>query len=160
MTGALNIDTPRALLDKLSVELKAVDADQKDAYAALNAARDAYHLREWIWHAHLDGNSAMQISVMGNNGAESDWNSWINSQFQRFPILREICNGSKHLKLHASESIAQTHEAGWDMQPWDTLPWDAEGFYVELTDGSIVSVSELLKDIRNFWVNLFTIHSL
>lgn len=160
MTGALNVDTPHALLDKLSVELKAVDADQKNAYVALNAARDAYHLREWIWHAHLDGNSAMQNSVMGKSGAECDWNSWINSQFQSFPILQEICNGSKHFKLDRSENITQTHESGWDMQTWDTLPWDSEGFYVELTDGSVVSVTELLKDAYHFWKNLFKTHSL
>jgi hypothetical protein len=54
MTGALNLTEPRHLLAKLSHEIKLLAAEPRNSYAAINGLRDAYHLREWIWHGRLE----------------------------------------------------------------------------------------------------------
>ena len=47
MRGALDLTEPKHLLGKLEHELQAFSADRGNSYAAVNALRDAYHLREW-----------------------------------------------------------------------------------------------------------------
>jgi hypothetical protein len=160
MVGALNLKTPQDLFAKLEHEISNLNRNQMDSYAALNAVRDAYHLREWIWKARLDADTQLQTQIMGRSGSESDWNTWVNQQFPNFPVLRELCNGSKHFALRSPNQITTTHEAGWDHQLWDTLPWDAEGFYVKLSNGSVLSVTEILDDTRLFWDDLMVAHSI
>lgn len=160
MTGALNLSNPCELLRKLEHELRAVQANQNDSYAAINAIRDAYHLREWIWHNLLQRNPTLQTSIMGVQGAQDVWNTWVNSQFPDFPVLRELCNGSKHFRLWDEENITASHQAGWDKQPWDKIPFDADGFHIELDDGRTLSVTDLLTRAHSFWENLFKQHSL
>jgi hypothetical protein len=64
----------------------------------INALRDAYHIREWIWHDRLEHDAALQAVVMGAAGTEESWNGWVNQQFPDFPVIRELCNGSKHFE--------------------------------------------------------------
>lgn len=160
MSGALNVDTPHKLLKKLEHEIKALTADKNDGYAAINAVRDAYHLREWIWWDYLHGNVAMQTNVMGVAGGQEVWNAWVNREFPDFSTMRDICNGSKHLILNRQGPVADYHQAGWDNQPWDRLPWDSEGFYVELRDRQVISVHDLLTRVRDFWAGVFSSYSL
>jgi len=35
---------------------------------------------------------------MGAAGIESDWNKHVNDGFTDFPLIRELCNGSKHFE--------------------------------------------------------------
>jgi hypothetical protein len=53
MKGALGLNTPTDLFKKFCYELDRLKTDHNDIYAALNAVRDAYHLREWIWHSWI-----------------------------------------------------------------------------------------------------------
>jgi len=48
MSGALDLTEPRHLLAKLLHEIDALTASPRNSYVAINALRDAYHLREWI----------------------------------------------------------------------------------------------------------------
>jgi hypothetical protein len=160
MVGALNLKTPQDLFAKLEHELSNLQRNQLDTYGALNAVRDAYHLREWIWKARLDGDTQLQTQIMGRSGNESDWNTWINQQLPNFPILRELCNGSKHFALGSPNQITTTHEAGWDLQHWDTLGWDAEGFYVEMSNGQFLSLIDILDGTRRFWRDLMAANSI
>jgi len=60
MTGALNLTQPRHLLGKLSHEIELLGADPRNSFVAINGLRDAYHLREWIWHGRLEKDPALQ----------------------------------------------------------------------------------------------------
>src|ERR1700738_2521143 len=94
----LNLTEPGHLLAKLEHELRALTGNHGNSYAAINALRDAYHLREWIWHDRLENDPGLQIAITGTNGNEADWNGWVNQHFSDFPIIRELCNGSKHIE--------------------------------------------------------------
>lgn len=132
-------------------------ADTGNSYAAINALRDAYHLREWIWHDRLEHDTALQSAIMGSSGSESCWNSWINQSFPDFPVIRELCNGSKHFK--PGSLIEASYQAGWDspISFWDspTFAWGDASHYVGLNSGRLVSVAALVTNIRDFWDNLF-----
>ena len=78
--------------------MKAFRGDVNDSYAAINALRDAYHLREWIWKDRLVGDAALQTQIVGNRVKEVGWNTWVNATFSMFPLVRDICNGSKHFE--------------------------------------------------------------
>jgi hypothetical protein len=112
MPGAFNLTEPRHLLEKLEHELRALTEDRSNTYAAINALRDAYHVREWIWHDRLKQDPALQVAIIGANGDKAAWNAWVNQSFPDFPIIRELCNGSKHFTDRAP--IVATHQAGLD----------------------------------------------
>jgi hypothetical protein len=109
---ALDLTEPVHLLAKLEHEIEALIADIGDSYAAINALRDAYHLREWIWHSRLEHDPALRTAIMGSSGAEDHWCRWINQSFRDFPIIRELCNGSKHFR--PGSKIRATHRPGWN----------------------------------------------
>jgi hypothetical protein len=158
MPGALNLTEPRHLLDKLERELQVLAADHSNSDAAIDALRDAYHLREWLWHDRLKTDQALQVSIVEASGTEGDWNAWVNRTFPDFPIIRELCNGSKHFTDRAT--ITATHRAGWDSKVafWDNPEsgWDDNGFHVEIDTGRILSVVGLVTRVRDFWAELFT----
>ncbi|MGH7928374.1 MAG: hypothetical protein ACREQV_11320, partial [Candidatus Binatia bacterium] len=143
---------------KLDHELGELKQNPGNAYAAINAARDAYHLREWICHDRLLPDPALQRKITGKNASESNWNQWINKSLNDFKLIRELCNGSKHFTLKKSGDIKKTLQGGWDTQAWDELSWDAEGFYIECGNGRTVSVCHLLTEARDFWRQLFKKH--
>lgn len=160
MKGALNLDRASRLLEKLRAEVEAAKTDKSNAYPILDAVRDAYHLREWIWHDHLKGNAALQSAVIGTTGTVADWNKWVATRLPRASLLREICNGSKHFQPTATDTVADSFEGGWNKQRWGQGPWGAEGFYVELTDGSCISMLEVIQEAHDFWNSFFKKNSL
>jgi hypothetical protein len=158
MPGALNLTEPRHLLEKLDHELRALTDDRSNSYAAIDALRDAYHLREWIWHDRIERDMALQVAITGASGAKAAWNTWVNRYFPDFPIIRELCNGSKHFTDRAS--IVATHRAGWDSRVpfWDNPEsgWDDNGYHVEVDTGRILPVLGLVTRVHDFWSGLFT----
>jgi hypothetical protein len=50
VSGAFDLTKPSDLLEKLEHEMAQFGDDPNDSYAAINALRDAYHLRDWVWH--------------------------------------------------------------------------------------------------------------
>jgi hypothetical protein len=158
MPGVLNLTTPTHLLEKLGHECRALTERPNDSYAAINALRDAYHLHEWIWHAHLEREPALQTAIMSRSGKKCRvWREWVDEQFPDFEIIRELCNGSKHFKRKGNVEAA--NQAGWDspLFAFDVgiLGYDVEGFFVQLDAGRIVSVMHLVEEARDFWAALF-----
>jgi hypothetical protein len=98
VAGALDLAEPKHLFAKLERGLAALTADRSDSFAAIDALRDAYHLREWIWHGRLEGDTSLQTAVMGVAGGEDTWNRWVIDRFPEFGIIRDLCNGSKHFR--------------------------------------------------------------
>jgi hypothetical protein len=164
MPGALNLTEPAHLLAKLEHEHHALMVDHANSYAAINALRDAWHLREWIWHDRLASDPATQTAIMGRGGNKEDWFAWVKEplQFPDFPIVQELCNGSKHFLANPKNApaIQATHQAGWGSAvPFWGNPhsgWGDKGLHVQVDAGRIVSVADLVNRVRDFWRNLFT----
>jgi hypothetical protein len=159
MSGSLNLTEPRHLLAKLSHEIDTLTAEPRNSYAAINALRDAYHLREWIWHGRLENAPTLQAAIMGAAGDEADWNKHVKDRFTDFPLVRELCNGSKHLESDAGDRVQATHTAGYGspLYAYGTGPlgYGIDGLFVVLDGGRIVSVMHLLQSVRTFWTELF-----
>jgi hypothetical protein len=147
------------LLAKLSHEIDTLTAEPRNSYAAMNALRDAYHLREWIWHGRLVNDPALQAAIMGAAGSKVDWIRWVNNGFADFPLIRELCNGSKHFKAEPRDQVQATHTAGTGspLYAYNTgvLGYNVDGLFVVLDGGRIVSVMYLLQSVRTFWTDLF-----
>jgi hypothetical protein len=144
------------LLAKLSYEIDLLAADPRNGYAAINALRDAYHLREWIRHGRLENDPALQAEIMGASGSESKWNEHVNQCFIDFPLIHELCNGSKHFERKASDKVQATHHAGYGSPLFaynsGPLGYGVEGIFVQVEAG-VVSVMHLLESARDFWVH-------
>src|SRR4051794_35269273 len=98
MFVTFDLTKPSHLLEKLAHEMAKFGADLNDSYTAINALRDAYHLREWVWHNRLQPDPALQTEIMGKAGDTDNWNSWVYQQFSGFLIVRDLCRGLKHLE--------------------------------------------------------------
>ena len=158
MPGVLNLTEPGHLLRKLDLELQALTVDRSNSYAAINGLRDAYHLREWIWHDRLEHDPTLQAAIVGNSAKKGDWNCWVNKQFPDFRIIRELCNGSKHFE--PGNIVQGTHRGGLDSKvPFFDNPhsgFDDNGFHVEVDASRFVSILDLLTRAHAFWAGLFT----
>jgi hypothetical protein len=157
MKGALGLNTPTDLFKKFCYELDRLKTDHNDIYAALNV-RDAYHLREWIWHSWIES-GLIQLRDFPNpkGNPEQNWNIWINNTCAWYPLLKEVCNGSKHLEPETNDKVVGSYSGGWG-QPWDS-PWDASGPYVILADDQHISVIEMLTEVKSFWDDFFNQHT-
>ena len=160
MIGALLVRNSNELLRKLRHEFGRLLQDPLCSYPAINVARDAYHLREWLWREKFSTDPSLQTNVFGHaTPTEADYNVEINNLFPDFQLVREIANGSKHLVLHQSGQITDASNGGWDNTSWDSVPWDTEYLYIEV-DGQWRSANQLLDDIVQFWSNFFITHNL
>jgi hypothetical protein len=159
MSGALDLTEPCHLLTKLSHEIGTLAADPRNSYAAINALRDAFHLREWIWHGRLENDLALQAEIMGAAGNETKWNEHVNQCFPDFPLIRELCNGSKHFERDPRDKVEATHRAGYGSSLFaynsGALGYGVDGIFVQVEAGRIASVTHLLESARDFWVKMF-----
>ena len=152
--GALHVKTSRDLLAKLKHEVSQFTDNPKNGYAILNAVRDGYHLREWVWHEYVEGKCDTQKELAIKN--KDGFNELINTMFTDFPIIKELCNGSKHMKLYKEPKITDSSFRGYGTQPYGKSSFGVGGFYVEMADGSSVDVNELVEKLLVFWEKFFT----
>jgi hypothetical protein len=156
--GALNLTKPADLLAKLEHEVGALTADRGNSYAAINALRDAYHLREWIWHDRLEHDASLQEVIMGTSGGENAWNTWISQNFSDFQLIR-LCNSSKHFQDGTSMRTT-THRGGFDgpVAVFDNphSGFDDNGFHVQIDGGRVFAMIDLLPSARDFRLQLFS----
>jgi hypothetical protein len=165
-SGALDLTEPRHLLAKLSHEIDVLTAQPRNSYAAINALRDAYHLREWIWHGQLKRRPALQARIIGKNvrsmtkrAREREWTDHIFKKCKNCRLIGELCNGSKHFGRKRSAKVKATLQAGYGspLMAYGTgvLGYGVDGIFVQLRSGRIHSVLHLLQSARDYWTNLF-----
>jgi hypothetical protein len=153
----LNLTEPAHLLAKLKHEFETLAADHSNSYAAINAIRDAYHLRAWIWHERLKNDPVLQLAIMTKVGSECDWNKYVNRQFTDFPVIRDLCNGSKHFV--PNPKVQATHRAGYGSPLFaygnGVLGYGVTGLFVQVDAGRIISVKHLVESVCDFWAKMF-----
>jgi hypothetical protein len=161
MPGVLNLTEPAHLLAKLKHEHQTFVANLNNSYAAINALRDAYHLREWIWNDRLKHDTALQTAIIQASGDVSRWNAWVKQAFPDFPIIRDLCNGSKHFGSDPNQEpkVHATHQAGYGSPLFaynsGVLGYGIAGFFVQDDAARIVSVENLIERVFGFWTDLF-----
>ena len=156
---ALYLTEPAHLLAKLKYEFETLAADHSNSYAAINAIRDAYHLREWIWQDRLKNEPELQLAIMGKVGEECDWNKYVNQKFTDFPVIRDLCNGSKHFEPNPKRKEYPTFATryGSPLAAYGS-PFFAYGvndLFVPIDAGRIISVMHLVESVYDFWAKMF-----
>ncbi|RWC42229.1 MAG: hypothetical protein EOS55_24745 [Mesorhizobium sp.] len=160
MSGIMNLANPSGLLKNLQHESALFAQDPNDSYAAINALRDAYHLREWIWHDRLQADAGLQTRVMGAPGNEAAWNTWVNSNCNDFKLVRELCNGSKHFEPDTNGVIQgferSTLSGGARLS--DNFKTSDASFYVRDKNNIAKRIADIVSNVETFWRKLFHDH--
>jgi hypothetical protein len=96
---------------------------------------------------------------MGASSSEAKWNDHVNLCCPDFPLIRELCNGSKHFERDPRDKVEANHQAeyGSPIFAYGTgaLGYGDNGIFVQVGAGRIVSVMHLLESARYFWIKLF-----
>ena len=72
-------------------------AEPHSARRALHCAITAYHLREWVWSDWLESDWEVQKALGISD--EATFNTWVNRECVSFRSIRELANGTKHLRM-------------------------------------------------------------
>jgi len=60
--------------------------EQHSARRAFHCILEAYHLREWVWHGHIENNQAVKDELKITN--EAEFNALVNRTFNRCRTMR------------------------------------------------------------------------
>jgi hypothetical protein len=161
VTGALKLKAPSDLLQKLRYEVGQLKLDPYNTYIALDAARDAHHLCDWVWAGCMHDKPELQQAVMKKSGTRGQFVTWIASNCPRFRLITELSNGSKHFgDPREGPAITHTYEGGWGRQYWGEGVWGAPAALVVVTEDGHLSIVEILNDAVTFWDTFFEEHNI
>jgi hypothetical protein len=158
MPETLDLTRPSHLLAKLAHEAALFAADPNNSYAAMNAVRDAYHLRAWVWQDRLQPAPALQTLVMGGAGDEERWNGWLQEQFPGYAAIVGLYDRSKPLMRGSRVSSFYQRSAGGSAALSHNFRLYDPGYYVEVDAGDRLPINRLVSDVHYFWKNLFYRH--
>jgi hypothetical protein len=152
--------------------------EQHSARRAFHCILEAYHLREWVWHDHIENNQALKDAL--KTSTEGDFNSLVDRTFPWFPYLKDLTNGSKHYqarnqgfeayRVAATPLSFDTVGAGFDPGAWNgpirhvsgSLPagQDNKGYLMfDFGDGAgehrYTPVLHVVEAAVRFWRNTF-----
>ncbi len=145
--ASFEIKSSAAFFGALEEAVQDFRGDRTSSRKAVAAFLFAYHLREWIWEEH----HATVTAHMGC-AVESDFNAIVNKAHPSFPVIRDICNGSKHFGKGSSE-IDSSGLTGGAFSPDFSSDFDI----VELTvtiNGTQVTAEQLLTDVISYYRGL------
>ena len=101
--GVFELRTPKDLLEKLRFDLKRLEADPLDQYAAFDFFVTAAHVPDWI--------------APGMDQRSKDQRAEIRSRHVLLQVCDHIASGSKHFeavaKHHKSVARTETHHGGF-----------------------------------------------
>lgn len=144
--SSFGIKTATDLFQKLTREYRRCKADCSSADHAINFCTTAHHLYvDWLRN-ELDAASYGKLK---------------NEVDQRISvevgIVRDICDGSKHLILdrrpHVQISDSNVHHGGFSNA--FSLGFDVDGLSITLKDGSSVYFDQIADTIFDFWKHYF-----
>lgn len=104
------------------------------------------------WRPHT---GYLQAEIMGAAGSESDWNKHVNDGLEYFPLIRALCNGSKHFDHNLKD------QGGYSSPSFDYATGSLHGIVVHVVEAGaervncIISVKWLLESARDFWIKMF-----
>jgi hypothetical protein len=157
---SFGIKTPEDLLIKLREEIRTLLREPDSAYAAINAAFTAWHLSEWVWGLQLKNQYTEQSRLFNRvfRGQE-EFETYI-LEFEFFRVVREVCNGSKHLgsSIGVSEVAAtgMTEEKRARLMGSDEVAIMRPHPIVTLANGEVRIFRTFLEMAYMFWLPIIT----
>jgi len=127
---------------------------------AVACAIFAYHQREWFWQDYKDiikayfvANKIIKNSQSSNDDfVECKFNEYVNSKCPDFRIIREVCNGTKHLTVVGNINTLKRRGAfngGFSGTSINTND------LVIIKDNNLLIFKDILKNVVDYWANLF-----
>ena len=141
MPETLDPTTPSYLFTKLAHEMALFAADRNNSYAAMNALRDAYYLRAWVWQDRLQPTPTLQALVMGEAGDEERWNGWLQEQFSGYSVIVGLYERSKPLTRGKRVSSFYGRSAAGSPALSHNFKLYDSGYYVETEAGDRLPIS-------------------
>lgn len=83
--------------------------------------------------------------------------------FLEVEIMRDICDGSKHVSLHRPPPLqvnnAETYLGGFSPGDFSSEDFDVSGLFVNLRDGSKLKFAVVVEKVMQFWKIYFATYS-
>ena len=122
--------------------------DPTSSRKAVAAFMFAYHLREWIWKEH-------EAVVRDKKGCDtaSDFNTFVNNAHLNFPVIRDICNGSKHFGRDPTSRVDTSGLSGGAFSRSFSSGFNI-GRLTVTVNGSQLQAEHLLNDVVSHYRGL------
>jgi hypothetical protein len=154
--ATFGITTPRALLEKLTEELRDFEAaDCLSARYAINAVMTAYHLHEWVWgelvKKRLDLHSTWRLSP-GRRANRGDFKDWIKGQCPAIIEAEKVTNGAKHFNMPRIPT--GRHQGAFQRNAFQSNAFDVPHLWIE-RNGQRQRAEDFIKELVEFWIGFF-----
>jgi len=127
---------------------------------AVACAIFAYHQREWFWkdykdkiRAYLATNKIIKKSQLNNDDyVECKFNEYVNSKCPEFRIIRDVCNGSKHLII--GTNISSSKRGGGLNGGFSGKSFNTNDLVLVMNSDTII-FKDILTKVVDYWSDLF-----
>lgn len=127
---------------------------------AVDACLHAWHIHEWLWHQENPGGDTR------NNANYRDFVDGLVMECEQLGWVRDVADASKHRRLGRPGAVTGVHNES--TEPFRAfVDFSGRGLLdgygrllgsggtrppmIELTDGSLVSLTEILTTVVEFW---------
>jgi hypothetical protein len=146
--SSFEVKSSTSFYEMLKAQFEEFKKDDTSSKNAILTSILAYHLREWLWKEHEE----IIKNILGVHD-QSEFNAYTNRRFYGFPIIREICNGSKHFNTN-SEAVQSSGLRGGAFSPTAFTPAFNIGV-LTINDGtSSIKAINLLEGVLEFYEEL------
>ena len=122
----------------------------------------AYHLREWIWKddknaviRFLIDNRIINKSKKDNDDyVERKFNEFVNTKCSEFRYIREICNGTKHLKVCDKIKTTKKRNGGFN-GGFNGNSFNTDDLIIIDNNNNILVFKNILVKVVEFWKDMF-----
>lgn len=164
---SFSIRTPEDLLKKLRGEIITLLKTSNSPEVAINGAFTAWHLKDWVWGLQLKGDDKEQERLFGRTFENvNEFEDYILLKFDFFRVVKDVCNGSKHLGCGTRRRGLKTAPAvtatGMTEGLRAVASWTEEVFtldpdpIVTLASGETILFRTFLEKAWSFWAGVIT----
>jgi hypothetical protein len=156
--NVFDIKTSRDFYKKLLEDFADFQENPRSARLAINCTITAYHMHEWTWGDWLksDYPTWKLLKIRDVNS----FLTWLDQKSPWFKLMQDICNGSKHFDLKASQ---QTKVAGaFDRGGFETPAFETERLEIEIQTGghkAWIPAEAVIESVVLFWRDFFLEYS-
>jgi hypothetical protein len=138
-SGLFKLQKAEDLLGKLRHDFGRIESNRLDEYAAFDFFITAHHMKDWL-------------KAYPRNAKRQQYEHQASSLLK---VCSHLANGSKHFKAnpkrHKSVEDTKHYEGQYDPEQFDLDQYDTDHLKVHLTDGSVVAVQVLARQVLEFW---------
>lgn len=151
--ASFEIKTPMQFFKMFKEQTEDFNQDNLSSGKAIVAFILGFHLREWIWKKHRK----IIKSTFGIKGKRK-FEQYINDKFPYFPVVRDICNGSKHLfksKKDIKNVVSSYLKDSGAFEPKEFSPkYDTPALIIKSKTETIIAIL-LINSLVKYYDQLF-----